>query len=223
MDYVLPRNTPAGNANPYLPYWNGDRAAGVTGAIPPAAAFTEPMMEIRNAISLSGQTPDHNNLYQLFQAIENRIAAAISGGLTTIEVPPGTVSAFAGLNQPAGWLFCRGQAVSRSVFSALFGQIGALHGAGDGSTTFNVPNLAGEFIRGFDAGRGIDAGRSFGSGQADEFRAHTHAYQQFETIPNGERDNNAQAGIAMVGAVTGITGGSETRPRNIALNYIIKT
>lgn len=65
-------------------------------------------------------------------------------------VPIGTMLNFAGTVPPAGWLLCRGQAVSRQQFAALFAVIGVLYGAGDGSTTFNVPNTAGRTIRGSD-------------------------------------------------------------------------
>jgi len=222
MEYVKPRNTPLTELAPRPPYWDGERSAGVVGAIPPAKAFTDPQMEIVNAIIGAGLVPDTNNLDQLFQAIQAMIAASVTVGITTIEVPTGTISVFAGTVEPAGWFFCRGQAVSRSTYSVLFGAIGTVYGVGDGSTTFNVPDLRGEFVRGFDAGRGIDAGRAFGSFQLDEFKSHTHGYQQFETIVNGERDNNAQAGINLNPATTGATGGSETRPRNVAMNYIIR-
>jgi microcystin-dependent protein len=222
MEYTKPRNAAVGSPL-RQPYWDGERAAGITGAIPPASAFTEPQMEIVNAIVASGQTPDHNNLFQLYQAIQNLIAASITGGLTTIEVPPGTVSAFAGPIAPTGWFFCQGQAVSRSVYSALFGAIGVWHGAGDGTTTFNLPDYRGEFLRGFDAGRGVDTGRVFGTLQMDEFKSHTHGYDQFEIIGNGERDNNAQAGVSLLPQVTTAAGGTETRPRNRAVNFMIRT
>lgn len=86
-----------------------------------------------------------------------------------------------------------------------------------------MPDFRGEFDRGWDDGRGIDPGRAFASHQMDELKSHTHSYQQFETIANGERDNNAQAGVNLNAAVTGLTGGSETRPRNLAVLFIIKT
>lgn len=222
MDYVLPRNTPASNVNLRLPYWNGERSAGIEGSIPPAKAFTDPQLEIVHAIEGAGLVPDTNNLNQLFQAIQSLIAASITGGLTTIEVPPGTVTMFAGLAAPSGWFFCRGQAVSRTTYSALFGVIGTQWGIGDGSTTFTLPDSRGEFFRGFDAGRGIDVGRTFASFQADEFKSHDHGYEQFEIIANGERDNNAQAGVSLLPATTGLRGGVETRPRNRAINFIIR-
>ena len=89
-----------------------------------------------------------------------------SGGL-----PAGAVQSFAMSTAPSGWLDCDGSAVSRTTYSNLFSAIGTTFGTGDGSTTFNVPDLRGEFIRGWDDGRGVDSGRTFGTAQADEFRA----------------------------------------------------
>lgn len=82
----------------------------------------------------------------------------------------GQVSHFAMLNPPPGWVECNGAAVSRTTYSKLFSVIGTLYGAGDGSTTFNLPELRGEFIRGADRGRGVDSGRAVGSAQGDAIR-----------------------------------------------------
>ena len=57
--------------------------------------------------------------------------------------PVGTVQAFAGSTVPSGWLLCNGQAVSRTTYSKLYSVIGTIYGTGDGSTTFNLPNLQG--------------------------------------------------------------------------------
>lgn len=89
--------------------------------------------------------------------------------------PAGMISFFANSSPPSGWLRCDGSAVSRTTYSDLFAAIGTLYGAGDGSTTFNIPDLRGEFIRVFDAGRGVDAGRAFGSAQAQSVESRTHA------------------------------------------------
>ena len=85
-------------------------------------------------------------------------------------VPSGAVLYFAGQTAPAGWLKANGAAVSRTAYAALFAAIGTTYGAGDGSTTFNLPDLRGEFIRGWDDGRGIDSGRAIGSAQGDAIR-----------------------------------------------------
>jgi len=71
----------------------------------------------------------------------------------------GTLAPFAGGTIPAGWLSCAGQAVSRSTYAALFLAIGTAHGAGDGATTFNVPDLRGRAVFGKDDMNGIAANR----------------------------------------------------------------
>ncbi len=63
-------------------------------------------------------------------------------------IPTGAVMPFAGDNVPDGFLLCNGQAVSRKTYQGLFGIIGVKYGVGDGSTTFNVPNLAERFVQG---------------------------------------------------------------------------
>lgn len=89
-------------------------------------------------------------------------------------VPSGTVLYFAGRTAPAGWLKANGAAVSRTAYAALFAAIGTTYGAGDGRSTFNLPDLRGEFLRGWDDGRGVDAGRVFGSAQAHALQSHQH-------------------------------------------------
>ena len=84
----------------------------------------------------------------------------LSVGLGNVtQVPAGIVSAFAGVTAPAGWLMCYGQAVSRTDYSALFTALSTTYGSGDGSTTFNIPNLRGRAIAGIDNMGGSDAGR----------------------------------------------------------------
>lgn len=137
-------------------------------------------------------------------------------------VPPGQIANFAMSSPPAGWLKANGQAVSRVTYAALFAAIGTTWGAGNGSTTFNVPELRGEFQRGWDDGRGLDAGRVFGSVQTQDIQSHTHPYSD-SMVANGAGLAN---GVAYTGSewtrTTGPTGGSETRPRNVALLTCIK-
>jgi hypothetical protein len=68
---------------------------------------------------------------------------------------------------PQGWAYCNGQALNRTTDAVLFGVIGTTYGAGDGTTTFNVPDYRGGSPRGWDDGRGVDPGRTFGSRQGD--------------------------------------------------------
>ena len=82
----------------------------------------------------------------------------------------GEVAFFACSTPPSGWLKANGAAVSRTTYAALFAAIGTTFGAGDGRTTFNLPDLRGEFLRCLDDGRNIDRGRRLGSAQGDAIR-----------------------------------------------------
>lgn len=137
----------------------------------------------------------------------------------------GNVSLFATATPPTGWLKANGAAINRTTYAALFAAIGTTFGAGDGSTTFNVPDLRGEFVRGWDDGRGLDTGRVFGSAQLDQFENHTHYSTASGWVTNGGNASGG-AGVAYgwAGANSAASGkyGAETRPRNVALLYCIK-
>lgn len=109
--------------------------------------------------------------------VKNIPAAIRSKGedvLALARVPAGMVMHFAGTVAPSGWLVCDGSAVARADYADLFSAIGTVYGAGDGSTTFNLPDLRGEFLRGLDSGRGVDADRALGSAQGEAYKSHTH-------------------------------------------------
>ncbi|WP_162244196.1 tail fiber protein [Rhizobium sp. Root1240] len=163
-------------------------------------------------------------------------------------VPAGLVAAFAMSSAPTGWLKANGAAVSRTTYAALFAAIGTTFGAGNGSTTFNVPDLRGEFVRGLDDGRGVDASRALGSAQssqnlshshtgtADSAGAHTHpidAYDSNSASPGSGRAevssqtatstiNTGSAGAHAHNLTIAANGGTEARPRNVALLLCIK-
>ncbi|MDI6872580.1 MAG: phage tail protein, partial [Bacillota bacterium] len=137
------------------------------------------------------------------------------------KVPPGVVVPYGGSTPPSGWLECDGAAVSRTAYAALFAAIGTIWGAGDGSTTFNLPDLRAEFIRGWDHGRGVDPGRTLGSYQADEFKSHSHTIWRGQAIGNSSTGSYNGDNMSFDG-ISGATGGSETRPRNAAPMFIIK-
>lgn len=86
----------------------------------------------------------------------------------------GQISWFAKTTAPIGWLKCDGSTISRTNYNQLFNVISTNFGIGDGSTTFRIPDLRGEFIRSWDDSRGIDVDRSFGSIQLDAIVNHTH-------------------------------------------------
>lgn len=162
---------------------------------------------------------------------------------TPAAVPTGSVFAMATSTVPSGYLECDGSAVSRSTYSALFAVTSTTYGSGDGSTTFNLPDLRGEFVRGWDNGRGVDSGRNIGTSQADATAknglaltdpGHEHNLKasQFSGVGNLRNTDVVGSSVNLVNQAaetttetTGITlsGDSETRPRNVAMMYVIKT
>ena len=72
----------------------------------------------------------------------------IAGGTLYADAPIGAILAFGGAIAPAGWMICNGAAISRTTYAALFAAIGTAFGAGDGSTTFNLPDLRESTIKG---------------------------------------------------------------------------
>ena len=144
---------------------------------------------------------------------------------TPAGVPTGSVFALATTTVPSGYLECDGSAVSRTTYSDLFSAISTTFGSGDGSTTFNIPNLQGEFIRGWDNSRGIDSSRTFGSFQDEAFKSHNHTYTRSQSPSSGQDQAGSGSGDAVRYDTqnTSSVGGDETRPRNVALMYVIKT
>lgn len=155
-------------------------------------------------------------------------------------VPTGEVAVFARNTAPSGWLKANGALVSRTTYSSLFSVIGTTFGVGDGSTTFGLPDLRGEFIRGWDDGRGVDSGRVFGSVQADAMQGHTHLrridglQEMSYAVSAGGHQDAAGGSSRQLSAQTntgspagdGTNGtprtSSETRPKNVALLACIK-
>jgi len=174
-------------------------------------------------------------------------------------VPSGAVFCIAVASVPSGYLECNGQSVSRTTFAALFAVIGTQYGASN-SSTFKVPDLRGEFIRGFDNGRGVDNNRNIGSNQGSQHPQHNHnvsasssssvsdpghkhnllfsggsfggssgAVTPRDTGTITDRIGNSNTGISVSTSTTitqsnrgGTSNSSETRPRNIAMMYVIK-
>jgi microcystin-dependent protein len=94
--------------------------------------------------------------------------------------PAGTIKGYGGPSAPAGYLLCDGSAVSRTTYSALFAAIGTAFGIGDGSTTFNVPDLRGRVLAGYKGGDtnfgtlGASLGEAAHTLTTPEIPAHTH-------------------------------------------------
>ena len=122
---------------------------------------------------------------------------------------------------PSGYVECNGAAISRTVYASLFSAISTIYGVGDGSTTFNIPDLRGEFIRGWDNSRGIDAGRAIGSYQEDAFKEHRHTYSK--SLGGSGIDSYTGGSWGTATQNTSLVGdAAETRPRNIAMMFCIK-
>lgn len=105
----------------------------------------------------------------LFKAVWERTGAALGQSI----VPEGTVISYAGDAVPIGWLLCNGQAISRTQYLNLFRIIGTVWGVGDGTNTFNVPNLVGSFARG-GAVPGAIGGNDSTTLAVDNLPPHTH-------------------------------------------------
>jgi len=142
---------------------------------------------------------------------------------------------FATQISPAGFIKANGATLLIADYPELFAKLGTTFG-GDGITSFAIPDIRGEFIRGWDDGRGVDAGRVFGSRQTDLSKSHNHDFLygirnngdnggfggSYFGTPIGIRGTNGLNSNGTSTTTIEAEGGSETRPRNIALIAYIK-
>jgi microcystin-dependent protein len=207
----------------------------------------------------SAATPIVSNIVTADIVDANVTTAKIADGAVTQAklnssvtlVPTGAIIPFAMNTAPSGWLAANGSEVSRTDFAALFAAIGTTYGAGNGSTTFTLPDLRGYFVRGSGTNNdGVTSG-AFGAKQADGVISHTHSGTTGNDSPDHTHPAAGLAGSwgggdgvggpAQFTQSTGNTqgastrhqhpftttsqspaGGTETRPRNIAMLYCIK-
>lgn len=178
-----------------------------------------------------------SNGVSIVDAAASSAAAAVAA---VLAADVGKVSFVPMTTPPTGHLECNGAAISRATYATLFAKIGTTWGAGDGSSTFNIPDLRGEFIRGWDHGKGIDAGRSFATLQGDLVKSHYHVVrispdttgQPVRSSTGGTVQNNSSIVRAMgddvsqvfplYAAAEGSNMGSENRPRNVAMLPVIR-
>lgn len=175
----------------------------------PAGSAPAPLERNKNLSDVQDKATSRTNL-DVFNKAETRQMA-----------PAGVVASFARDTAPTGWLKANGAAISRTAYSDLFSAIGTKFGSGDGVNTFNLPDLRGQFIRGWDDGRGVDAGRAFSSWQDSANKAHTHVYNVAPNDAGAGTNIYGRSGSIGQTAVSS-SGGSESRPINIALLYCIK-
>lgn len=249
----MPRNSagiysrPAGNVNPPV----SGAAISSTGF---DASQADIASELTNSVDRLGRGAMQATLAMGGNPITN-VGAPVGANdvvrLTDLMtyLPAGVYLPWAATVAPPGWLLCDGSAVSRTTYAVLFAAIGTAWGAGNGTTTFNVPDIRGVGVRGLDSGRGLDPARVFASFQTDSFKAHTHVqnshthtdsgHTHVYTSPSGA--NVAAAGGAVnagaASATTGVgnaniqgtvavnqnTGGTETVGKNVASPWIIRT
>jgi len=188
----------------------------------------------------------------LYDAVYVQALAGGGGGWLLINPTPlpaiaaGLIASFASDTPPAGWLECDGAQISRTMYANLFAVIGTRWGAGDGVTSFHLPDFRGQFLRGWDHGRGLDIGRDFASDQESENKSHNHGgftsiagnHAHAFSVPNFTSQGLAVGSIGSVtdkleeGRTTQLSGshqhqifsdgGIEARPRNMAVLYAIK-
>lgn len=128
-------------------------------------------------------------------------------------LPVGVPVPWPSVTPPTGWLKCNGAAFSAEEYPELAKVY----------PTNKLPDLRGEFIRGWDDGRGIDSGRTLLSAQDGSIEAHGHDYNGAIYTSSGPSwANTTDAGHRAYSGFTSSYGGSETRPRNIAFNYIVR-
>jgi microcystin-dependent protein len=155
---------------------------------------------------------------------------------SVVLVPAGAVMPFAMNSAPAGWLAADGSEYTKTgAYAALFNAIGTTYGetngsGGAGNTHFRVPDLRGYFVRGAgtNAFTGVAAG-TFGERQAESIKDHTHAYNlgANTNVQSGaafgvQASNTSGAAVATGTVSAPNSGGTETRPANIAMLYCIK-
>lgn len=192
------------------------------------------------------------------------IAGLISGSIFDVSTktlllpsgvtpPTGSVVPFAGASTPTGWLFCFGQTVSRTTYAALFVALGTTYGAGDGSTTFALPDLRGRVPGGKDnmggsaanrlttGASGVDGASLGAAGGAEihtlstaQMPAHAHDLaMKYTTVGGAGSSRNYWTRSAVDTLFDGtITNGASSKgdgaahnntQPTIVLNYIIKT
>lgn len=176
---------------------------------------------------------DIGSLAGLDTTIKTNVVAAINEVLSRIvNEAVGTVKMFAGSAAPTGYLICDGSAVSRSIYANLFSVIGTTYGAGDESTTFNLPNLKGKIVAGLDANDtsfntlGKTGGEKTHTLNINEIPSHTHALDILGS--GGETPAGLNYTVSAGGAnsnFTQLTGGGQAHNNlqpYLVMNYIIK-
>ncbi|MCP4264855.1 MAG: tail fiber protein [Candidatus Brocadiaceae bacterium] len=241
IDGIIIYNCTAGDVQTYSTInkkWNQAVASATTGLQIPNLTTDQ-----RNAI------PNPPNGTLIFHTDSNDLEVYDNGQWYDVidrsiaTVRPGTIMMWGGDEAPADWRECNGSELNRADFPDLFNAIGTNWGVGDGTTTFNIPDLRGLFVRGRDGGIGQDpdansrtpniyggsSGDNVGSFQQEEFHSHSHDFGEYGAtiartyvaIQNGSYPVTSRT-PAPAPFPTAPAGGNETRPKNANVLYIIK-
>ena len=233
-------------------YTDGSVAGGIAATRLRAAAFNAMQEELAHIVESAGLALDINDMTQVLKAIQKLTlsranpfadiksdgAAAISTALTNLglgegsALPVGVPVPWPSATPPTGWLKCNGAAFSAEKYPEL----------AKAYPTNKLPDLRGEFIRGWDDGRGVDSGRGLLSLQSSQNLSHSHddlgsmggsavgvpgttsvyakkyygSNEGYQTRPAGGWSGSAS------GLTSLESGGNESRPRNVAFNYIVR-
>lgn len=165
------------------------------------------------------------------------LTAAQMNLISSLLCPTGVISAFAGSSAPTNWLLCDGSAVSRTTYADLFSLFGTTYGSGDGSTTFNLPNLKGRIPVGRDSSQtefdtlGESGGSKTHTLTTSEMPSHSHTQRSGASL---NVTGGANSGLAYdhfgstinSNMVTADTGGGQAHNNlqpYLVVNYIVKT
>ena len=221
-------------------YTDGSVAGGIAATRLRAAAFNAMQEELAHIVESAGLALDINDMTQVLKAIQKLTlsranpfadiksdgAAAISTALTNLglgegsALPVGVPVPWPSATPPTGWLKCNGAAFSAEEYPEL----------AKAYPTNKLPDLRGEFIRGWDDGRGVDSSRGLLTSQDHLFASHEHWFDQYYALksfdPTGGRfvvTADAFGELITANSISTVSvGGSETRPRNVAFNYIVR-
>ena len=186
--------------------------------------FSDPL----STDTLSGHAALHTDINDTVEALQNKVGvdgdtrpSTLDKRVANIEAeltPVGSLTMFAGAAAPSGWLFCNGAAVSRSTYADLFAVVGTTYGAGNGSTTFNLPDLRDRAPVG--AGTTYSLNQKFGA-TADSFTiAAGNLPQHTHTIHHGHANDINFTQTDHTHGVT-VTGGNHSHePSNPAYNFV---
>ncbi|EMA7647473.1 tail fiber protein [Yersinia enterocolitica] len=202
--------------------WFTEGGANQSPSYPGQDWFNQIQAELLNVLVDAAIAPNKADRTQLSTAIKKIIASSANVIPVGVPLPWPTATA------PLGWLKCNGAAFDKAKYPML----------ATSYPTGNLPDLRGEFLRGWDDGRGVDSGRGLLTVENDEIRSHRHLKLNVDTsgvaygLAAGNFSGQQTGGFYLnttigydsgyAGIGTGATGGSETRPRNIAFNYIVR-